>query len=171
MSGVYTSSPKEICHHFLTLVSSQTCMTYFLLWNTKEDFFAHAKSVGSSVLQNIIFCVPQKNRDMRMRKLWHQWHQTSVSMGFFKVWSLWKVIAHLCSTICMIWAINQGKACRLENVSCQHLLFWGYFIVTRFNRFWKPAKRYLKRVINLFFCTIIIIWGSFEICRFINPII
>lgn len=91
--------------------------------------------------------------------------------GIFKVWSLWKVIAHLCSTIRMIWAINQGKACRLENVSCQHLLFWGYFIVTRFNRFWKPAKRYLKRVINLFFCTIIIIWGSFGICRFINPII
>ncbi len=28
----------KVCHHLLTFMSFQTCVTYYLLWNTKEMF-------------------------------------------------------------------------------------------------------------------------------------
>jgi len=39
-----------LCYHLLTLTLFQTCMTFFLLWNTKEDIlkdvFVHTLKVS-----------------------------------------------------------------------------------------------------------------------------
>ncbi len=73
----------KICHHLLTLMSFQTCVSLFLMLNIKEDILKNAgnqtvdgvfptsivekeilwKSMGTKnclVLQNILFCVQHK---------------------------------------------------------------------------------------------------------------
>jgi len=37
--------PKwKLCHHLLTLMSSQTCMNFFPLWNTKGKILQNVKT-------------------------------------------------------------------------------------------------------------------------------
>jgi len=72
------SQKGTFCHHLLTLVWFQTCVSSFLLLNTKEDIlksisklttpidFHTRKKIGAvnflvtNILQNIFFCVQQK---------------------------------------------------------------------------------------------------------------
>lgn len=85
-----------MCHHLFTLMSLQTCTTFFLLWKIKEEVprnvsvFVHTmedngnqNGLITNILQNIFFCILQKKLshiDLELRK--DKWQN-------FYFWVLW----------------------------------------------------------------------------------
>jgi len=71
----YSTQKWKFCHHLLTLKLLQTCMSFFLLLNTKEDILENDWNFGTIDFHSVFFFFYGR-----------QWCQTTVwFQSFFKI--------------------------------------------------------------------------------------